>query len=205
MAYETNTVKIARIVSGTEWILCAAQRTCHSIRTRIRPSLKHILSFWLCVCVCAYRLQMLISSALLTYIIASGFACDWIWTRPHLSKILLPIFRVTDSDKIMVLHILAQFLYKPYILLSVKFRYAVVSLWVANLNPTDLDVRGWTGSNRMWQEWAEWPTQLVTCRFLIEIRGKYYLLNSRCMLYINVPRFVHVCACMCRCTHYTWY
>lgn len=52
MAYETNTVKIARIVSGTERILCPAQRTCHSIRTRIRPTLKYILSFWPCVSVC---------------------------------------------------------------------------------------------------------------------------------------------------------
>lgn len=136
MAYETNTVKIAR----TERTLCPV--LAHRIRTRIRPTLKHPFSYFAYVCVC--RLQMLISSTMLTYIIASGFACDWNWTRPHLSKILLPIFRVTDSDKIMVLHILAQFLYKPYILLSVRFRYAVVSLWVASLNPTELDDSGST-------------------------------------------------------------
>lgn len=67
-------------------------------------------------------------------------------------KYYFRIFRVTDSDKIMVLHILAQFLYKPYILLSVEFWYAVVSVWDGQLK--------WNGMTMEWDA-MDWDIEAV--------------------------------------------
>lgn len=74
---------------------------------RIISHLNNFVDIWI-GCISRFYLCPSIAS----FLICAPYICI-ICTRPHLSKIQRPIFRMTDSDKIMVLHFLAQFLYKP--------------------------------------------------------------------------------------------